>query len=142
MSAEQNKDLVRRVYDEVVNQRNLDALDEALVLDYVHHDPALPPEIQRGRDNYKQGMGGFHAAFPDLHIACEDQVAEGDRVVSRWMVSGTQEGELMGVPPSGNRAKFSMITISRVEGGKIAESWVSFDAMGMMQQIGAVPAPE
>jgi steroid delta-isomerase-like uncharacterized protein len=142
MSAEENKALVRRVYEEFTNQKNLDVLDQGLVVDYVHHDPALPPEMQRGRDNYKQGIGAFHAAFPDLWITCEDQVAEADKVVSRWTVSGTQDGEFMGIPASGNRVSFSMITISRIEGGRIAESWVNFDALGMMQQLSVIPAPE
>ncbi len=68
-------------------------------------------------------------------------MAEGDKVVTRWSARGTHEGELAGVGPTGNRVEITGITFSRIEGGKIAEEWINYDALGMMEQIGAVPAP-
>ncbi len=87
-------------------------------------------------------MSLYHGAFPDTQITVEDQIAEGDLVVTRWTARGTHQGELMGVPPSSNRATVEGITINRIADGKIAESWANYDALGMMQQIGAIPSPE
>jgi steroid delta-isomerase-like uncharacterized protein len=81
----------------------------------------------------------YLGAFPDAEVTIEDQLAEGDKVVTRWTGRGTHQGELMGVPPSGNRVEVPGITISRIEGGKIVEEWENYDALGMMQAIGAVP---
>ena len=140
MSVE-NKALVRRFFA-AIEQGNAATLDEVMVEDYVHHDLSLPPEMQRGREAYKQGIGMLHAAFPDWQVAVEDLVAEGDEVAVRVTVRGTHRGELMGVPPSGNTVDFGLIGSLRIADGRIAEGWVTFDALGMMQQIGAIPAPE
>jgi predicted ester cyclase len=83
----------------------------------------------------------FRSAFPDLRIIIEDQVAEGDKVVTRWRGSGTHQGDLFGIAPTGNRVSLVGITINRIEGGKVAEEWQIFDALGMMQQLGAIPSP-
>jgi steroid delta-isomerase-like uncharacterized protein len=139
MAVEANKALVRRIFDEM-NRGNLAIVDEAYIPDYVHHDPNLPPAVQRGRDNYRQGMSMFFTAFPDLHGTVEDLIAEGDKVVVRMTWRGTHKGELMGMPPSGKRAEFGFIGTVRVVDGKVAEGWVNFDALGMMQQLGAIPA--
>ena len=140
MSTEANKAISRR-FAAAVDQGNLDAFDELFVEDYVHHDPSLPPEFQRGRDAYQRLHAMFRAAFPDLRFAIEDEIAEGDKVVSRWTVRGTHRGELLGIPPSGNAVEVTGIQILRIADGKIAEQWVNFDALGMMQQVGAIPAP-
>jgi steroid delta-isomerase-like uncharacterized protein len=84
----------------------------------------------------------YHGAFPDAQITVEDQIAEGDKVVTRWTGRGTHQGEFMGVPPSGNRVEIAGMTLDRFSRGKIAESWTNYDALGMMQQIGAMPSPE
>ena len=81
----------------------------------------------------------YRGAFPDAQIIIEDQLAEGDMVATRWTARGTHQGELLGVPPSGNRVEVAGMTISRAEGGKIAEEWNNYDALGLMQQIGAIP---
>jgi predicted ester cyclase len=78
-------------------------------------------------------------AFPDAQITIEDQLAEGDTVATRWTGRGAHQGELMGVPPSGKRVEVARVTISRIEGGKIVEEWDNYDALGMMQGIGAIP---
>jgi len=82
----------------------------------------------------------LRAAFPDLHVTIEDVLAEGDKVVQRWSGHGSHQGELMGLPPSGKRISVAGITISRFEGGKVAEEWELYDMMGMMQQLGALPS--
>lgn len=140
MSTEQNRALVQRLYD-AFNSGDPERLDDVLGGDYVHHDPNLPAEMQRGLGAYKQRFAAFPTAFPGFRLTVEDLVAEGDRVAVRWTFRGTNRGELMGIPATGKEVTFTAISIHRVAGDKIAESWVNFDAMGMMQQLGAVPAP-
>jgi steroid delta-isomerase-like uncharacterized protein len=140
MSNEENSRIARR-FVEICNQQQFDLLDELFVENYVHHDPNLPLEAQQGRDNYKQAIVMMFLAFPDLQGTIEDIVSEGDRVVTRMRWRGTHQGELMGIPPSGNPVDFGMIEIQRVTGGKIAEGWAQFDAMNMLRQVGAIPVP-
>ena len=141
MSAEENKALSRRVMEEMFNKGNLDVADEVLAPDYVDHDPASSEEI-RGPEGLKAFVRMARSAFPDTHVRIEEQVAEGDLVATRYVVSGTQEGELEGIPPTGNRVEFSGIMIDRFSGGKLVETWDNYDAMGMMQQLGVIPSPE
>ena len=108
---------------------------------YIHHDPSLPPELQRGREAYKQVVSLFLSGFPDLKTTVDDIVAEGDRVACRWTFRGTQRGEMMGIPPTGKRVLGSGMSIHRIADGKIAEGWFNFDTLGMLQQLGAIPAP-
>ena len=84
----------------------------------------------------------YRGALPDLLMTVEDLIAEGDKVVTRWTARGTHQGELMGIPPSGNRVEVTGISVDRIEGGKFVEGWANYDALGMMQQIGAVPTAE
>ena len=84
----------------------------------------------------------YRNAFPDVQMHVEDQVAEGDMVVTRWIASGTHQGEVMGIAPTGNRVTMAGTNIERVVNGKIEETWDNYDALGMMQQIGAIPSPE
>ena len=84
----------------------------------------------------------YRSAFPDVHMQIEDQIAEGDRVATRWVASGTHEGDLMGINPTGNRVTVAGMTIDRIADGQIAETWDNYDALGMMQQVGAIPSPE
>jgi steroid delta-isomerase-like uncharacterized protein len=140
MTAEENKALVRRVFEELSGQ-SLHFVDEVLVPNYVHHDPSLPPDMQRGRDNYRNGIAMFYSAFPDLTCTIQDQIAEGDKVVTRLGWKATHKGELMGIPATGKKVEFSMIAIHRIANGKIEEGWVNFDAMGMMQQLRVIPEP-
>jgi steroid delta-isomerase-like uncharacterized protein len=84
----------------------------------------------------------YRNAFPDVQLSIEDQVAEGDKVVTRWIGRGTHQGELMGVAPTGNQVRVDGMTISRIEDGKIIEEWEIYDALGMMQQLGAIPSTE
>jgi steroid delta-isomerase-like uncharacterized protein len=139
-AAEENKALVRRSFEEVFNQGNLDAVEEIFAPDYVLHDPTSPEEI-RGTEGMKQYVSMYRHAFPDLQQTIEDQIAEGDKVATRLTGRGTHQGELVGIPPTGNRVEAPGIVTNRISGGKIAESWANYDAMGMMRQIGAIPEP-
>lgn len=139
MSTESNKAIVRRFFAEIASQGKLDLLDELAVPDYVHHDPAMRPETQRGRDAYKQVIVMFRSAFPDLEVTVEDVVGEGNEVAARWTFTGTHQGELMGIPPTDRKVTAIAISIHRFHEGKVVEGWVNFDALGLMQQLGAIP---
>jgi steroid delta-isomerase-like uncharacterized protein len=138
VSTEENKALARRWFEDLFNAGNLEVAEEIVAPDHVNHDPTLP-DIPPGPEGQKQIVNLYRGAFTNAHISVEDQLAEGDRVVTRWTGSGTHQGELMGVAPTGNQVTITGITINRVSGGKIVESWTNYDALGMMQQIGAIP---
>jgi steroid delta-isomerase-like uncharacterized protein len=139
-SAGANKAISRRADEELFNRGNLDVADELFAPDFVYHDPA--GEELRGPESVKGYATMLRAAFPDLHQTIEDQVAEGDRVAYRWTARGTHEGELMGIAPTGNRVTFTGIAVARLADGKIEEIWENYDALGLMQQLGAIPSPE
>ncbi len=134
-----NKEIVRRVATEPWTG-NFDVVDELVAEDYVGYDPAMP-EPTRGREGVKQFYSEFLAAYPDASLTIEHQIAEGDYVATRWTGRGTQKGDLMGIPATGKQVTVSGITVSRLKGGKIAEEWITWDTLGMMQQLGAIPAP-
>jgi steroid delta-isomerase-like uncharacterized protein len=138
--SEENKALARRWFDEVFNAQNFDVAEEITAQDAVSHDPTLN-DLPSGPEGDRHVVNLYHGAFPDAQITVEDQIAEGDRVVTRWSGRGTHQEEFMGVPPSENRIEIAGMTINRVSGGKIAETWTNYDALGMMQQIGAMPSP-
>jgi predicted ester cyclase len=140
VSAEETKAVARRWFEDFFNSGNLEVADEIIAPDHVNHDPTLP-DIPPGPEGQRQVVNLYRGAFTNAHISLEEQLAEGDRVVTRWRASGTHQGELMGVAPTGNQVTITGITINRISGGKIAESWTNYDALGMMQQLGAVPEP-
>ena len=137
MSTEDNKALTRRGFD-ALNQRNWAAFYELIAPDFVLHDASTT--IQ-GLEAYQQFLSMYYTAFPDLHFTVEDLIAEGDRVVARYTASGTQQGALMGIPPTGKQSTVTGILINRVVNDKTVEEWLNFDALGMLQQLGVVPAP-
>jgi steroid delta-isomerase-like uncharacterized protein len=134
-----NKALAKRLIDEAFNAGRLEVVDEVFSNDFVGHDPALPQDM-RGPAAAKELIAGYRAAFPDIRLTIEDQIAEGDRVVTRWRGTGTHRGELFGIAPTGKQATVDGITIDRIVNGRIAESWDNWDTLGLMQQLGAVPA--
>ncbi len=142
MSAEENMALARRFMDEVWNKGNLDFIDEVTTPNHVSHDPASPEDMGGGVEGLRWFAEMYRSAFPDIQMTVEDVIAEGDKVVTRWTVRATHQGELMGIPPSGNRVEVTGISIDCIEGGKFVESWSNYDTLGMMQQIGAVPSAE
>ena len=139
MAAVENKATARRFIEELFNQGNLEIADELLSPNYIDHDPAMLEDV-RGPEGMKQYAAMYRSAFPDIHIVIEDQVAEGDKVVTRWIGTGTHQGDLMGIAPTGNRVTVTGIAIDRFSGGKIEETWENYDALGMLQQIGAIPS--
>lgn len=134
-----NKAIARRVIDEIYNDGRPEASDELVTADFVGHDPAWP-EPMIGPEGIRRHAEGHRAAFPDMRLTIEDVFGEGDRVVTRWTARGTHEAELFGVPATGKQATVTGITISRIVDGRIAESWISWDTLGLLQQIGAIPA--
>jgi steroid delta-isomerase-like uncharacterized protein len=138
---EENKAVVRRFLKEVFEGGNLELVDEIFAPDYVLHDPIVPDEV-RGPEGMKQYVSMYRGAYPDTHFTIEDQIAEGDEVVTRWTGQGTHEGELMGIPPTGAQVTVTGIQFDRVVDGEIQETWVNYDALGMMQQLGVVPRPD
>lgn len=138
--SEENKIISQRFYEQVFNQGNMSAADQLLLVGGVDHNPP-GPGFAPGIEGVKQVVMMFRTAFPDLHLTVEDQIAEVDRVVSRITVRGTHQGELLGVPPTGKMVTVGLVDILRLDGGKIVERWGQFDALGMLQQLGAVPQP-
>ena len=140
MSTEENKAIVRRVNDEVWSEGHLDVIDELIADDFVATVVGAPEQI-RGPQGFREFVLMYRTAFPDLRITIDEQFAEGETVVTRWTATGTNEGELMGMPATGKQATTAGININRISGGKLVEGWGLFDQLGLLQQIGAVPTP-
>jgi len=136
MATEDNKAFVRRFYEEGVHNPAL--FDELLAPTYILHFPGSPPIS--GIEHARQLMAVYTSGFPDLQLTTEDLVAEGDKVAIRNTWRGTHQGVFQGLAPTGKRVQFTGTDIVRVEGGKIAEQWADLDALGLMQQLGAIPA--
>jgi len=140
MSTEQNKALFRRLMEEVFDRGNISLIDELFAPDFVEHEE-LPPGIPAGSEGVKQLSTMFRSAFPDFKATIDDMIAEGDKVVVRGTWSGTHKGEFMGIAPTGKRVSFGVIDMVRIAGGKFVEHWGQMDNMGLMQQLGLIPAP-
>jgi steroid delta-isomerase-like uncharacterized protein len=136
---EDSKTISRRVAEEGFGQGRIEVIDEFVAEDIVNHDDTVPPEIPAGREGIKALAQGYHTAFPDMDFKVEDQIAEGDKVVSRWSARGTHQGDLMGIPPTGKEARVTGITIDRIKDGKIVETWTNWDQVSLLQQLGVIP---
>lgn len=136
MTPNENKALYRTYYEEVLNRANYGAIDELVDKNVVSHSPL--PGQKPGSVGLRDTMQLFHAAFPDLHAKAEDMIAEGDKVVGRFIVTGTHQGEFMGMPATGKKITYEEIVIVRFKNGKIVEHWAVADALTLMQQLGAV----
>ncbi len=137
MMSEENKDFVRRGWEEVANQKNMDALEEFYAADAVWHEP--DQELQ-GLEEIRQYVALNFAAFPDVNFTVEDVIAEGDKAVTRWTVRGTHQGETEEFgPPTGRQIELEGLTLHRLEGGKIVEEWERFDNLSFLQQLGLAP---
>jgi len=137
--SEENKALARRILEDLVVALNLDNLDEYFADDVVVHVPFL--DLPPGREGLRMLYSSFPGAISDVVLTFEDQIAEGDRVVTRWSSEFTHTGDLFGVPATGKRVKQSGIMIYRIRGGKVVEQWAEANMLGLMQQLGAVPPP-
>jgi steroid delta-isomerase-like uncharacterized protein len=134
--AEENAAASRRVLEEAFNKGNLDVIDEVCAENFVSHDPVAG---DAGREESKRQIAGYREAFPDLSFTIEDVIDAGDKVVMRWTGRGTFEKEFMGLQPTGESGDpVEGISIDRFEGGKIVESWVQWDALTLMRNIGAI----
>ena len=140
MSEEQNKALVRRFYEEI-DKGNLAAMDELVAEDYVDHSPPPFPGLGHGREGLKQAFEIFWAATPGYH-QIEDQIAEGDKVVTRMTAYGAHEGDLPGIPKTGNKLEMTATVIHRIADGKLVEKWSGKDELGFLQQLGVIPSLE
>ncbi len=136
--AAQSAELSRRIFEDVWNRKNLNAIDDLISANYIHHDANSP--AASGIDGYKQFVNYYMNAFPDAHFTIDDAFTDGQNEVTRWTVVGTHEGELAGLPRTGRRFSVTGISIARIANGKITESWNNWDALGLMQQLGVVSA--
>jgi steroid delta-isomerase-like uncharacterized protein len=143
MSAEENKNKVRRLLEEAFGQGKVEVIDEVLHSDFVCYDPNSESGEIRGEETIKAEIEYFRNAVPDLTYTVENQLAEGDKVVTRYTARGTHQGEFFGVAPTGKRIEMSGIQIDRFdESGKMVEEWPEYDLLGAMQQMGAIPEPQ
>lgn len=151
MSTEENKAMVLRMYEEVWNKGNVAAVDELIAPNSIGHfdyptNVPVPAEYRLSLEEIKQFVSQWRTTFPDFHFTVELQVAEGDMVVTRATARGTHKGEyrgmtFKGIPPTGKQVTWTETEIDRIVDGKIVESWINEDAVGRLQQIGALPTP-
>jgi steroid delta-isomerase-like uncharacterized protein len=132
------KAIVRRLIDEVWTRGNLSVADELVSENYVHHDPSSP-DFGPGPEGEKKRATFYRTAFPDLQFTIEDIIGEDHTVTCRWSSTGTHQGPLTVVAPSGKKVAISGMTFLRLDGEKIAEGWVNWDTFGLLQQLGVVP---
>ncbi len=136
---QKNIAIVSAFIEEVLNQGNIEATDRYFHEDMVEQEPF--PGQGPGIEGLKQVLISFRNAFPDIHWTVEEQIAEGEKVVTRFSWTGTQQGDFLGVPASGNSVKVWGVVIDRLEDGKIKDTRIIMDTLGLMMQLGAIPAP-
>jgi steroid delta-isomerase-like uncharacterized protein len=136
---DQNKQISRRLLQDAFGGGRYDVIDELVAPNWVVHDPSVTEDI-RGPAGVRQLIETYRSAFPDLQMKVEEQIAEGDRVATRWSARGTHRGPLLGIDATGKEASVTGITIDRIENGEIVESWSNWDTLGLLQQLGVVPA--
>jgi len=131
--------MVKRLFEEPW-KGNFDVIDEFVAPNYVGHDPAEPEPI-RGPEGLRANIEKYLAGFPGGGVTVDDQIVDGDKVATRWTGRGTQTGEVAGIAPTGKEVTISGLTISRLEGGMVVEEWATWDTLGMLIQLGAIPEP-
>jgi len=134
-----NKSIVRRLYEEVWNQRKLKVVAELISASHALNDPIVSG-AQVGPELYKRRVVELTTGFPDLCFTLEDTIAEGEKVVTCWTISGTHQNEYMGIPATGKKISLEGITIHHIKNGKILDSYARWDVLGLMRQLGAIPA--
>ncbi|MCX5388182.1 ester cyclase [Streptomyces sp. NBC_00083] len=140
MSTEENKRLIRRFYREI-DEGDVEAMADLVAESYQDHSPPAFPGLAPGREGLKQVFHLFSEAAPGGTHTIEDQVAEGDKVVTRLTARGVHEGDLPGIPATGRPVTMTATVIHRIENGKLAEKWSDRDLFGFLQQLGAIPTP-
>jgi steroid delta-isomerase-like uncharacterized protein len=138
--SELNKAVARRAIEEIWNQGKLGVIEELFAANVTVHDPNVPGGKVQGHDGLRQYVTTYRGAFPDLHFTIEDQIAEGDKVVTRFTGKGTFKNEMMGIAPTGKSATVGGVDIDLFKNGKVVESWGSYDMLGMLQQLGVIPS--
>ena len=141
MSIEENKAIVRRFVEEVWGKADIAAVEQLVHPDITVAYPLLP-EVVHGREAFKEVLAQVQTALPDVHASLDELIAEGDKVVARWAMAGTQQGAFGSIPPTGKSVRWTGISICRVADGQVIEDRGEEDALGLMQQLGVVPAPE
>jgi steroid delta-isomerase-like uncharacterized protein len=140
MSVQENKSILRRIFDEIWNEGKVAVIDELYAADAVLHDPFVSKQF-RGPEGIKRYTATFRSAFPDVHFTLAAMIGEEDLVVARWIARGTFTGPLLGIKPTGTSGMVTGVTIARLIGGKVVESWEQRDDLGMLRQAGVVPDP-
>jgi steroid delta-isomerase-like uncharacterized protein len=135
---QENEATVRRWVEEGCNNGDLAMVDTHYAPDYVGHGPGS--DIV-GEAAFRQFIRSWHTGFPDFHMALQDLIATGDQVAWRFILTGTHQGEFNGIPPTGRTMRSTGIVITRFADGKWAEDYIAFDLLGLLQQLGAIPAP-
>ena len=138
MSTEKNKQIIRRLFEEGMNQRNFSLIDEFVADSYVNHDM---PGNEKGPGAFRNIIEGFVSGFPDMRIHVAEIIGDGDLVATRGEWTGTHSGNFMGIPATGKNISVKYMDMWRLENGKAAENWVQMDMPAMMQQLGVMPAP-
>jgi steroid delta-isomerase-like uncharacterized protein len=138
MSTAENKAVIAAFLEEVINQGRLERANDLVALDFVELDP-LPGQLQ-GREGLKDVIGGLRISFPNMHWVVDEMIAEDDTVVTRFTWTGTQCGAFLGIPATGRSVTVKGVVIDQLAAGKMAKSRILMDTMGMMQQLGAIPA--
>ena len=124
--------------NEMWNTGDLSRFDEVFATNLVNHDPSQPDIVNY--ESLKAFIAEIHKSMPDLKTVIEDTIAENDKFVTRWVITGTHTGSLGGIPPAGKKLTYTGMTIARVEKGKIVEVWWNYDNLGMLQQLGVIPS--
>ena len=126
------KDIARRFFDEIWNQRDESAIDRLIPEHAVGNDP----DFGSGREGFRTQWREWQSAFPDLHFEIVDLVAEGDKVLTRWVLTGTHRGAFLGLAPTGKAIEVSGMSLDRIEDGRVAEGFDGWDALGLRRQLG------
>ena len=137
--SEANKQVIRAFLEDVINQGRFNRADDLVKEDFVELDPL--PGQQQGREGLKAVLAQFRSAFPDIHWVISEMVAEGDKVVTRFSWTGTHRDTFLGIPGTGKHVEVKGVVIDRLESGKMADSRILMDTLGLLQQLGVVPAP-
>ncbi|MBW3625252.1 MAG: ester cyclase [Armatimonadetes bacterium] len=130
--------LIRRWFEEVWNEKRVEAIDELYADDAIAHGLGEGGGDVVGPEGFKQFHTTFCQAFPDMQITVEEVITDGDRAAARFSGWGTHQGDALGVPPTGNRVTFTGMTFTRWEDGKIQEGWNNVDIMGILKQVNAL----
>ncbi|MDR3752379.1 MAG: ester cyclase [Terracidiphilus sp.] len=134
-----NKVVIKAFLEDVINQGRLERANDLVKEDFVELDPL--PGQQQGREGLKAVIHALRSAFPDMHWVVKEMVAEGQKVVTRFVWTGAHRGVFLGIPATGRSVEVKGVVIDRLEDGKMADSRILMDTLGLMQQLGVIPAP-